>query len=158
METPTHASLAPPDNELSDLRELLADPLASKALRKFMAEKLNMESILFYQECEKFRKQTHAVMQKIWDNYVRENAINQININHALRTEIMDHYALENAPVNVFDRAQEEIFKLMETNVYLPFLKSKQCRQYIIKRYELRKEKSVPERTDEDDDEEETRS
>ena len=133
-------------NELSDLRVLLSDSLASKALRKFMAEKLNMESILFYQETERFRKQTHAAMQKIWDNYVRENAINQININHDLRTEIMDKYAEEAAPVNVFDKAQEEIFKLMETNVYLPFLKSKQCRQYIIKRHELRKEKSAPER------------
>ena len=116
-------------NELSDFRLLLSDALASKALRKYMAEKLNMESILFYQDCEKFRKQTHGAMKKIWENYVKENAVNQININHALRTEIMNLYAEEDAPINIFEKAQDEIFRLMETNVYLPFLKSKHCQQ-----------------------------
>ncbi|XP_026213415.1 regulator of G-protein signaling 14 isoform X2 [Anabas testudineus] len=108
--------------------KLLEDPFGVRYFTAFLKSEVSAENILFWQDCEKFKKipaasmdKLKAAAQSIFDNYLSESAPYSVNIDDTARTEKKD---LETPTPEMFDKAQAQIFKLMKMDSYRRFVRS----------------------------------
>ncbi|XP_038132831.1 regulator of G-protein signaling 14-like isoform X1 [Cyprinodon tularosa] len=108
--------------------KLLEDPCGVGYFTAFLTSEVSAENILFWKECEKFRKipatsldQLKAAARFIYDTYVSDTAPYCVNIDDTAKTEEKD---LENPTPEMFNKAQAQIFKLMKMDSYRRFVRS----------------------------------
>ncbi|XP_014893729.1 regulator of G-protein signaling 14-like isoform X1 [Poecilia latipinna] len=108
--------------------KLLEDPHGVSYFTAFLKSEVSAENILFWQECEKFRKipatsldQLKAAARSIYDTYLSDCAPYSVNIDDTAKTEEKD---LEQPTPDMFSKAQAQIFKLMKMDSYRRFVRS----------------------------------
>lgn len=124
------------------LENLLEDPEGVKLFRNFLKREFSEENVLFWLECEEFKKiqdenLLHGKAQQIYKTYLCSKAATQVNVEGQSRlTENM----LAHPHPFMFQKLQEQIFTLMKYDSYNRFLKSDVCQQ--IKQLEERAKNS----------------
>ncbi|XP_021164992.2 regulator of G-protein signaling 14 isoform X1 [Fundulus heteroclitus] len=108
--------------------KLLEDPCGVGYFTAFLTSEVSAENILFWQECEKFRKipstsmdQLKAAARSIYNTYLSDSAPYCVNIDDSAKTEEKD---LERPTPDMFNKAQAQIFKLMKMDSYRRFVRS----------------------------------
>ncbi|KAM8848398.1 regulator of G-protein signaling 14 isoform 3-T3 [Synchiropus picturatus] len=108
--------------------KLLEDPCGVNYFTTFLRSEVSAENILFWQACEKFKKipatsmdELRAAAQSIYDTYLSENASYAVNIDDTAKTEEKD---LRQPTSDMFNKAQDQIFKLMKMDSYRRFVRS----------------------------------
>ncbi|XP_026855877.2 regulator of G-protein signaling 14 [Electrophorus electricus] len=107
---------------------LLEDPLGIHYFTEFLKSEVSVENILFWLACENFRKipasHSEQLSKKallIYNSYLSNSAITPINIDDKVRVEEKDIY---NPHPYMFEKAQQQIFKLMKFDSYTRFVRS----------------------------------
>uniref|UniRef100_UPI0037E71A99 regulator of G-protein signaling 14-like isoform X2 n=1 Tax=Semicossyphus pulcher TaxID=241346 RepID=UPI0037E71A99 len=108
--------------------KLLEDPRGVRHFTAFLRSEVSAENILFWQDCEKFRKipstslaELKAAARSIYDTYLSDSAPDCVNIDDTAKTEEKD---LEQPTPDMFNKAQTQIFKLMKMDSYRRFVRS----------------------------------
>eukprot|EP00164_Ancoracysta_twista_P006291 GFYU01008740.1.p1 GENE.GFYU01008740.1~~GFYU01008740.1.p1 ORF type:complete len:369 (+),score=101.81 GFYU01008740.1:86-1108(+) len=114
-----------------ELLEILQDPVASKVFEAYLEKEYSQENIQFWQEVNEYRKilDNNTRVQKarhLYDVYVRDGSKRQINIPFGLQDGVTKEIAAlegssEDWPADMFDRAQEHIFVIMELDNFRRF-------------------------------------
>lgn len=106
----------------------MEDPYGVSYFTAFLKSEVSAENILFWQECEKFRKipatsldQLKAAARSIYNTYLSDSAPYCVNIDDTAKTEEKD---LEQPTPDMFNKAQAQIFKLMKMDSYRRFVRS----------------------------------
>ncbi|KAK2827066.1 hypothetical protein Q7C36_017992 [Tachysurus vachellii] len=107
---------------------LLDDPLGVLYFTEFLKSEVSVENILFWLACENFRKIPANNAEKlnrealtIYNSYLSKCACNPINIDDKVRVEEKD---IQQPHPDIFQKAQEQIFKLMKFDSYTRFVRS----------------------------------
>ncbi|XP_051960692.1 regulator of G-protein signaling 14-like isoform X3 [Xyrauchen texanus] len=107
---------------------LLEDPTGVHYFTAFLKSEVSAENILFWLACEKFRKipasQTEQLKREalsIYNSFLSSNATSPINIDDRVRVEEKD---IQNPHSDIFQKAQQQIFKLMKFDSYTRFVRS----------------------------------
>ncbi|XP_026051565.1 regulator of G-protein signaling 14-like isoform X2 [Carassius auratus] len=107
---------------------LLEDPTGVRYFTGFLKSEVSAENILFWLACEKFRKipvhQTEQLKKEassIYNTFLSSNATSPINIDDRVRVEEKD---VQNPHPDIFQKAQQQIFKLMKFDSYSRFVRS----------------------------------
>ncbi|TNN64793.1 Regulator of G-protein signaling 14 [Liparis tanakae] len=107
---------------------LLEDPFGVRQFTSFLMSEVSAENILFWQACEKFRKiptssldEMKAAALSIYNTYLSDSAPYSVNIDDTAKTEEKD---LEQPTLDMFNKAQAQIFKLMKMDSYRRFVRS----------------------------------
>ncbi|XP_056303036.1 regulator of G-protein signaling 14 isoform X1 [Danio aesculapii] len=107
---------------------LLEDPVGVCYFTAFLKSEVSAENILFWSACEKFRKipghQTERLKREalsIYNTFLSSNATSLINIDDRVRVEEKD---VQNPHADIFQKAQQQIFKLMKFDSYTRFVRS----------------------------------
>ncbi|XP_059382611.1 regulator of G-protein signaling 14-like isoform X2 [Carassius carassius] len=107
---------------------LLEDPTGVRYFTGFLKSEVSAENILFWLACEKFRKipvhQTEQLKKEassIYNTFLSSNATSPINIDDRVRVEEKD---VQNPHPDIFQKAQQQIFKLMKFDSYTRFVRS----------------------------------
>ncbi|XP_036444892.1 regulator of G-protein signaling 14 isoform X1 [Colossoma macropomum] len=107
---------------------LLEDPLGVRYFTAFLKSEVSVENILFWLACENFRKipasnteQLSREALSIYNSYLSDSATTPINIDDRVRVEEKD---IQNPHPDVFQKAQQQIFKLMKFDSYTRFVRS----------------------------------
>uniref|UniRef100_UPI0037E7B75C regulator of G-protein signaling 8-like n=1 Tax=Semicossyphus pulcher TaxID=241346 RepID=UPI0037E7B75C len=122
--------LAPGDDVVAwgeSLDQLLDCKTGQLAFEDFLRTEYSEENLLFWVACEEYKKITseaemEVAAKRIYTEFVQVDALRQINIDCVTRGEISDN--LSQPGLNCFDRAQRQIYALMENDCYPRFLKS----------------------------------
>uniref|UniRef100_A0A8P4KFJ9 Regulator of G-protein signaling 1 n=1 Tax=Dicentrarchus labrax TaxID=13489 RepID=A0A8P4KFJ9_DICLA len=93
----------------------------------FLRTEYSEENLLFWLACKDYRKITNKTemtlaAKRIYAEFVQVDAPRQINIDCVTREEISEN--ISQPGTNCFDRAQRQIYGLMENDCYPRFLKS----------------------------------
>ncbi|XP_067279340.1 regulator of G-protein signaling 14 isoform X3 [Pseudorasbora parva] len=107
---------------------LLEDPTGVRFFTAFLKSEVSAENILFWLACEKFRKipayQTEQLKREalsIYNSFLSSNATSPINIDDRVRVEEKD---VQIPHPEIFQKAQQQIFKLMKFDSYTRFVRS----------------------------------
>ncbi|KAK7143777.1 hypothetical protein R3I93_014816 [Phoxinus phoxinus] len=107
---------------------LLEDPMGVRYFTAFLKSEVSAENILFWLACEKFRKipayqseQLKREALSIYNSFLSSNATSPINIDDRVRVEEKD---VQNPQADIFQKAQQQIFKLMKFDSYTRFVRS----------------------------------
>ncbi|CAM4670195.1 unnamed protein product [Leuciscus chuanchicus] len=107
---------------------LLEDPMGVRYFTAFLKSEVSAENILFWLACEKFRKipayqseQLKREALSIYNSFLSSNATSPINIDDRVRVEEKD---VQNPHAEIFQKAQQQIFKLMKFDSYTRFVRS----------------------------------
>ncbi|XP_016337575.1 regulator of G-protein signaling 14-like isoform X1 [Sinocyclocheilus anshuiensis] len=107
---------------------LLEDPTGVGYFTAFLKSEVSAENILYWLACEKFRKipahQTEKLKREassIYNTFLSSNAKSPINIDDRVRVEEKD---VQNPHPDIFQKAQQQIFKLMKFDSYTRFVRS----------------------------------
>ncbi|KAG7484549.1 hypothetical protein MATL_G00050660, partial [Megalops atlanticus] len=107
---------------------LLQDPIGVRYFTAFLKSEVSAENILFWQACEKFRQieadqkeELTREARSIYDSYLSHSASHAINIDDTARVNESD---LQSPTPDMFQRAQQQIFKLMKFDSYTRFIRS----------------------------------
>ncbi|XP_051536071.1 regulator of G-protein signaling 14-like isoform X1 [Myxocyprinus asiaticus] len=107
---------------------LLEDSTGVHYFTAFLKSEVSAENILFWLACEKFRKipanQTEQLRREalsIYNSFLSSSATSPINIDDRVRVEEKD---VQNPHSDIFQKAQQQIFKLMKFDSYTRFVRS----------------------------------
>ncbi|KAJ8337475.1 hypothetical protein SKAU_G00364410 [Synaphobranchus kaupii] len=107
---------------------LLEDPTGVFYFTAFLKSEVSAENILFWQACEKFRQipanqkeELEQEARSIYRTYLSSSASSAINIDDTARIE---EGALKDPKPHMFNKAQQQIFKLMKFDSYTRFVRS----------------------------------
>ncbi|CAM4618270.1 unnamed protein product [Leuciscus chuanchicus] len=107
---------------------LLEDHVGVRYFTEFLRSEVSAENILFYQACEKFKKIPSTRLEElkkearsIYDSFLSESSLHAVNIDDTAQMEVN---ALETPTLDMFDKAQAQIFKLMKMDSYTRFVRS----------------------------------
>lgn len=107
---------------------LLEDPLGVHYFTEFLKSEVSVENILFWLACENFRKipanNTEKLSREalsIYNSYLSKCASSPINIDDKVRVDEKD---MQQPHPEIFQKAQQQIFKLMKFDSYTRFVRS----------------------------------
>ncbi|XP_062867816.1 regulator of G-protein signaling 14 [Trichomycterus rosablanca] len=107
---------------------LLEDPLGVYYFTEFLKSEVSVENILFWLACENFRQipahNTEKLSKEallIYNSFLSKNATSPINIDDKVRVDEKD---VQNPYPEIFQKAQQQIFKLMKFDSYTRFVRS----------------------------------
>ncbi|XP_053096189.1 regulator of G-protein signaling 14 isoform X1 [Pangasianodon hypophthalmus] len=107
---------------------LLEDPLGVHYFTEFLKSEVSVENILFWLDCENFRKipadNTEKLSREalsIYNRYLSKCACSPINIDDKVRVDEKD---IQQPHPEIFQKAQQQIFKLMKFDSYTRFVRS----------------------------------
>ncbi|XP_073710519.1 regulator of G-protein signaling 14a isoform X2 [Misgurnus anguillicaudatus] len=107
---------------------LLEDHVGVRYFTEFLKSEVSAENIQFYQACEKFKKIPSTKLEElkkearsIYNTFLSESSPNAVNIDDTAQIE---ESSLETPTLDMFDKAQEQIFKLMKMDSYARFVRS----------------------------------
>ncbi|TRY98514.1 hypothetical protein DNTS_014642 [Danionella cerebrum] len=108
--------------------KLLEDEEGVRCFTEFLKSEVSAENILFYQACEKFKSippsrvtELKSEACRIFQSFLTEDSPNAVNIDDSAQILQSD---LQTPSPHMFDRAQEQIFKLMKMDSYRRFVLS----------------------------------
>ncbi|XP_076129651.1 regulator of G-protein signaling 14 isoform X3 [Alosa pseudoharengus] len=107
---------------------LLEDPTGVRYFTAFLKSEVSAENILFWQACEKFRRipstqpgELCREARSIFNTYLSDSATLPVNIDDTAR---VDEKTLRAPHSDMFQKAQQQIFKLMKFDSYARFVRS----------------------------------
>ncbi|XP_052010396.1 regulator of G-protein signaling 14-like [Xyrauchen texanus] len=107
---------------------LLEDHVGVRYFTEFLKSEVSAENILFYEACEKFKKipptkqdELKKEARSIYDTFLSESSLHAVNIDD---TAQMEESALDTPTPDMFNKAQQQIFKLMKMDSYTRFVRS----------------------------------
>eukprot|EP00002_Diphylleia_rotans_P006272 TRINITY_DN1562_c0_g1_i7.p1 TRINITY_DN1562_c0_g1~~TRINITY_DN1562_c0_g1_i7.p1 ORF type:complete len:532 (+),score=106.91 TRINITY_DN1562_c0_g1_i7:53-1648(+) len=119
-----------------NLRALISSKAGLETFRAFLISEHSIENLDFYQEIFVFRKgnveERNVLFEHLYRTYVMQKASLQVNLSGSVRSEMndwieknpLDDNMERVVPLTIFDRAQAEIFDLIESDSYKRFIKS----------------------------------
>ena len=111
------------------LDTLLAEPLGVFYLRKFMQKEFSDENLRFYIECRQYyllpEGELIARAEQIYDRYIKTGALNLVNLDEQVLTELNRDMRIPGR--NVFVNAQAIVYNLIKADIYRRFIKSEIC-------------------------------
>ena len=113
--------------KLNSLKHILVYQGATKFFKEFCLRIFCHENILFWLDAEYYKNLPGSDYMKrtaikIFNKYISDTARLQINISSSTKAEIFKGVAAPNR--TLFARAQAEVLRLMETDIYPKFLRS----------------------------------
>ena len=113
---------------LSNMKQVLQYQTSTRFFKEFSTRTYCNENILFFLDAENYQSLpgTDYMIRtavKIVRKYIQEKAQLQINISSKTREEILKK-VLGEASRTIFKKAQDEIFRLMETDALPKFISS----------------------------------
>ncbi|KAJ3423658.1 hypothetical protein M0812_30192 [Anaeramoeba flamelloides] len=118
------------ERDITSLEMLLTIPIAVDYFKEFLCEELNQENILFFQDVKSFKqefrsqKKMQQKAKKIYKKYIIPGSLFEINIISKDRKDIIEQIENKKFKSNMFDNAQETIFRHMNFNSWQPFVSS----------------------------------
>ncbi|KAJ6241228.1 electron carrier/ protein disulfide oxidoreductase [Anaeramoeba flamelloides] len=118
---------------------LFTIPTAIEYFKEFLCEQLNQENILFFLEVKEFKnsyqnqKKTNKIAKRIYDKYIKPGSLFEVNIDYSNRQELTELMQDKKISLDMFDQAQEIVFRHMEHNSFSQFKKSKLYKELIHK-------------------------
>ncbi|XP_031725605.1 regulator of G-protein signaling 16 [Anarrhichthys ocellatus] len=114
--------------------KLLSSKYGLCAFTAFLVSEFSEENILFYFACEDYRKtksttKLPAKAQKIYDEFIGNDAPREINIDHETRDITRANMLVSS--LSCFDPAQHKIYMLMAKDCYPRFLRSPTYRDLV---------------------------
>ena len=106
-----------------------------------------LENFLFYTDVQKFRESTTKQARRIYNMYISNKAMNQVNVSASLRSEVDRVVDSSEMPTSIFNACQDEILRLMELSSYYKFLASSHCDDYLKKKSSKRQVLAVEDGT-----------
>ena len=113
--------------ELNSLNSALENEKARSYFRLFLSREFNVENITFWESVLDFRNQFKAKAMFLYTTYISQAAMSQVNIPAKMRAAIKDALMeedIEDINIDIFNDAQEEIYKVMQRDPFPRFLKS----------------------------------
>ncbi|KAJ5070868.1 electron carrier/ protein disulfide oxidoreductase [Anaeramoeba ignava] len=125
-------------SEIETIEEIFKLPQAIDYFKEFLCQQLTQENIMFYLDVNDFKnlknpKAISRTANAIFEKYVKTEAIFEINIDFRSRMEIIEMVERQEFNLNMFDKAQNIIFTLMEHNSFEPFKQSPLYKELIEK-------------------------
>lgn len=122
------------------LEEVLAIPSGRHTFVRFLGKEWSVENMYFhdavlrYQALDGNGVTRYEQALKVYRTFIPDTALFQVNISHTVRHKI-EHQVAElepgEAPEDLFDAANEEIFHLMKTDSFERFVKSPIFKEWI---------------------------
>ncbi|XP_059193966.1 regulator of G-protein signaling 3-like [Centropristis striata] len=111
------------------LEALLTNQYGLAVFRHFLRSEFSEENLDFWLAVERFKRtrplsKLSARAAKIYDEFISTNAARQVNVDSSVRESTNQGLRLGVHPES-FQRAQDQVFGLMETDSYQRFLKSR---------------------------------
>ncbi|KAJ3446265.1 electron carrier/ protein disulfide oxidoreductase [Anaeramoeba flamelloides] len=125
--------------DIKSIDVLFTIPTAVEYFKEFLCEQLNQENILFFLEVKEFKnsfqneKKTMKASKKIYNKYIKPGSLFEVNIDYSNRQEIIELIQNKKISLDMFDQAQEIVFRHMENNSFSQFQKSKLYKKLIRK-------------------------
>ena len=105
-----------------ELVKILENKESFEVFKQFLLLEFSAESCFFYQEVEEYRSNamnTRALT--IYDKYVDESAPFCINVSYQARIEVKSRIEENDIDIDLFDRCQKEVLRLMINDSYRRF-------------------------------------
>ncbi|KAJ6235009.1 hypothetical protein M0813_28988 [Anaeramoeba flamelloides] len=115
---------------ITSLEQLLSIPKGVDYFKEFLCQELNQENIMFFQEVKNLKnscpnlKQLAKASKRIFEKFIKPESLFEINIISKMRKEIIKSIQKKNYSLNMFDKAQEVVFDLMNLNSWKGFQES----------------------------------
>ena len=119
------------------MKQVLANPQLLRAFEEFLISELGVESLLFLQHTDQWKKTYYDITpsarlargRRLYQTYIAPTGPLPVNVPsyvinnlESLVTEI----SLQDVPENIFDEAREEIEELLQAGAVARFQKSKE--------------------------------
>jgi len=117
----------------SSLEAVLANPVGYQDFFGFLAKEWSTENLLFWKQVNDYKEivnqeERTKKAQAIYETFVRENAIYEVNLPDTIRSElrrtIEQNLGQSDVQFDLFDSAQNEIFSLMSNDSFTRFMKT----------------------------------
>jgi hypothetical protein len=120
--------------ELKSMETIMRHSEASKFLKLYLASHLQIENYLFWMDCEKFNVQYNAFAKRIVVNFIEEGSPQQVNIEAKMREATVKTFYDGSVTIDLFSKAQAEIYKVLNQNNFNKFIQSEFCKEYLKKK------------------------
>ncbi|KAL9642415.1 hypothetical protein ABK040_014258 [Willaertia magna] len=136
----------------NSIEKMLENEQTRKLFKNHLVKALCSESILFYEDVLQFKKASNEERQQmapsIIENYIKDDALNEINIAGKIKKKIISKYNQTNwndeIPVDLFDLAVEKLkLVLNENGTYQAFLDSSDFKKFVKKMKEQQKLRQI---------------
>lgn len=119
--------------------KLLKDQGGLAVFTEFLKKEFSQENILFWRTCEQYKDIDDSDKRKgqakeIFVKYMSSKATDPVNIEHVTVKQVEKQ--LDNPSTSIFEKPQQEIFKLMKQDSYPRFIKSELYKVYLMREME----------------------
>jgi hypothetical protein len=129
---PNHEELRKSVPEMATLESAMEVTSFKKGFRYFCNEESNIENLMFYEQVEVYKSEVKRKARKMCRAFVEVGAPSQVNINSKQREAVLaavnpvdlDEAERGNVSSAVFDAAQKEVMKVMNSDTFPRFCKS----------------------------------
>jgi len=120
-------SLSDDGESAPKLEVVLRDQKSHEAFKHFLKKEFSDENIDFWSEVEGYRtlkcnEKRQRKGNEIYNMYIRADAPNEVNVSYSTKMEILKIFE-DNDP-SIFDKAQNQVLFLMESDSFKRFVKS----------------------------------
>jgi len=120
-------SLSDDGESAPKLEVVLQDQKSHEAFKHFLKKEFSDENIDFWSEVEGYRtlkcnEKRQRKGNEIYNMYIRADAPNEVNVSYSTKKEILKF--IEDNDPSIFDKAQNQVLFLMESDSFKRFVKS----------------------------------
>ncbi|KAJ3448707.1 electron carrier/ protein disulfide oxidoreductase [Anaeramoeba flamelloides] len=128
--SPDSSQTTPNNNQkitIPSFLSMMKIPNAIDYFRQFLVENLKQENYLFFEDVKSFKtlcfseKQMVKNAKRIYQRYIKEGSVFEININSLTRQKIIKQYEDKNFTINMFDEAQRWVFQHLKIECWVSF-------------------------------------
>ncbi|KAJ3451065.1 electron carrier/ protein disulfide oxidoreductase [Anaeramoeba flamelloides] len=126
------------EHQINSLESLFSIPIAIDYFKEFLFEQLNQENVLFYldvvnfkQRCSIDKKLLKKLAKIIYEKYIKNQSIFEINIDFKCRALITSKIKNKEYSIDMFDKAREIVYIHMNLNSFEEFKKSKLYQDFL---------------------------
>ncbi|KAJ6251539.1 hypothetical protein M0813_14894 [Anaeramoeba flamelloides] len=108
---------------------LISNKYSMSYFEQFLITQFSQENLEFWKQVNLYQNtfdlsERIICAKSIIEKFVIENSESQVNIDSMTRTDILSKYGKQNYPLTLFNKAEDEILKLMETDSFSRFKRS----------------------------------
>ncbi|GAB5360336.1 hypothetical protein AAMO2058_000618700 [Amorphochlora amoebiformis] len=130
--------------EKAQIRSVIYHSKAKKIFMKYLEDQLATESLFFWEDVRRFRKegkiasnptqidQLKKRAKYIIDTYISANSENPVNISSNQQTEILTKFESGNVSHDMFVRAETEIVRLLDRDKFYQFKRSEEFHKFLV--------------------------
>lgn len=82
----------------------LESPAVLQYFKIFLTREFNAENIAFWEEVEQYRSKFRHDAEHIFDTYVSESAVRQVNLPHTLRKSTQDTMVINDFYIYIYEK------------------------------------------------------